>query len=296
MAEVNSTERTVLPIVTSILSKMGCNWRLRTLFSLALLLFFCDYLAAPLHAAETVFSSGTELKKELSRLSDQGTLFVKAPVDRYLPQTAVMAGAFALTYLLDREIRDGLSGAESGTLNGLTDFGNAASNPLLHLGAAAVLYGTGAATDRAGLMQLGQELGEALVLADGATFVLKEAIGRGRPYTGESNSSYRPFQHRDGYGSLPSMHTASSFAVAHVLSSKTESFSAKLLYYTAAGFAGFSRVYQQKHWATDVLVGAAIGELAGDAVTRYYASRKGELTIAPLSISGVPSLALMGKF
>lgn len=296
MAAANSSMRRVLSGVTSACTKNASRLRLWPIFSLALLLFFCDYLAAPLHAAETVFTSTTELKRELSRLSEQGTLFVTAPADPYLPQTAAFAGVFALTYLLDRDIGDGLSDAESGTLTTLTDVGNAASNPFLHLGAAALLYGAGAATDRPEMMQLGQELGEALVLADGATLLLKEAIGRGRPHTGANNSNYRPFQHRDGYGSLPSMHTASSFAVAHILSSKTESFSAKLLYYTAAGFAGFSRVYQGKHWATDVLLGAAIGELAGDAVTRYYASKRGELTVAPLAIGGVPSLAVMGKF
>jgi hypothetical protein len=44
------------------------------------------------------------------------------------------------------------------------------------------------------------------------------------------------------------------------------------------------------------VVGAAIGELAGNSVTRYRSSEKGDLTLAPLSIDGTPSLALMGKF
>jgi hypothetical protein len=45
-----------------------------------------------------------------------------------------------------------------------------------------------------------------------------------------------------------------------------------------------------------VLLGAAIGELAGDAVTRYHSLQKGEMTVAPLSVGGTPSLALIGKF
>jgi len=268
----------------------------RALFCLVLLFVFCDYLAAPLHAADSVFTSSAEIREELSRVAEQGKLFAKAPVDPYLAHTAAFAGAFALTYLLDKEIRSGLADSGSGTLESVTDFGNAASNPILHIGVAAALYGAGAAADRPQVMQLGQELGEALLLADGTTYLLKEAIGRGRPHTGSGNSRYRPFQSRDGYGSLPSMHTASSFAIAHVLSSRTESLAVKILCYSAAALAGFSRVHQEKHWASDVLLGAAIGELAGDAVTRYYAAPKGAVTVAPVSLGGVPALALMGKF
>ena len=274
------------------------SWRgpVPALFCLVLLLLFCDHLATPSHAAENVFTSTAAIKEEAGRVSEQGKLFVTAPVDPYLARTAAVAGAFALTYLLDRDIRSGLDDAKSGTLESLTDFGNIASNPFLHIGVAAALYGAGAASDQPEVMQLGQELGEALFLADGSTYLLKEAIGRGRPHTGSSNSRYRPFQFRDGYGSLPSMHTASSFAVAHVLASKTESLPTKMLCYAAAAFAGFSRVYQEKHWASDVLLGAAIGELAGNTVTRFYAAKKGEFTIAPVSMGGVPSLALLGKF
>ncbi|HBG07637.1 MAG TPA: hypothetical protein DDY22_19285 [Geobacter sp.] len=268
----------------------------RALFCLVLLLVFCDYPATPVHAAENLFNSGAVIREEISRLSDQGKLFVAAPVDPYPARSAALAGAFALSYLSDRDISSGLAGAQSGTLDGLTDFGNLAGNPFLHIGMAAILYGAGAAADEPRFMRLGEELGEALFLADGATFVLKEAIGRGRPHTGDSNSRYRPFQFRDGYGSLPSMHTASSFAIAHVLASKTQSLPVKLFCYTAAAFVGFSRVYQEKHWASDVLLGAAIGELAGDAVTRYYASQQGNVTLAPLAMDGIPSLALMGKF
>jgi len=269
---------------------------LRMLFCLVLSLFFCDYLATQAQAAENLFNSGAAIKREMTRVSEQGKLFVAAPVDPYLRESAALAGIFALSYLLDKDARSELADARSGTLTGLTDFGNLASNPFLHIGVAAALYGAGAVADEPEFMRLGEELGEALFLADGASFVLKEAIGRGRPHTGESNSRYRPFQFKSGYGSLPSMHTASSFAVAHVLASKTQSFPVKVLCYAAAGFAGFSRLYQDKHWLSDVVLGAAIGELAGDAVTRYYASKKGEFTIAPLSIGGVPSLALMGKF
>jgi len=247
-------------------------------------------------AAENLFNSGAAIKEELSRVSEEGKLFVTAPVDPYLARSAALAGAFALVYLFDEEIRSDLSGKHSGTLTGLTDFANLAGNPIVHIGAVAALYGAGVAADAPKLMRLGEELGEAIFLADGATFVLREAIGRGRPATGDSSTRYKPFQFKKEYNSLPSMHTASSFAVAHVLASRTESLPVKILCYAAAGFVGFSRLYKDRHWASDVLLGAAIGGLAGDSVVRYYHLKKGEFAVAPLSIDGTPSLALTGKF
>lgn len=265
-------------------------------FFLPLVLLLCLSIPSRLHAGENLFNSTNAIKGELGRLSGEGALFLAAPVKPYLAESAAVAALFALTYVFDKDINFEFSGSHGGVMRGVTDFGNDASNPILHLGVAAAIYSAGIAADAPGYAALGEELGEALVIADSATLVLKEVVGRGRPYQTGSNSRYRPFQFRDGYDSLPSMHTASSFAMAHVAASRTTGLPGKIAYYAAAALAGFSRVYQGKHWATDVLLGAAIGELAGDAVTRYRARPPGSLTVAPLAIDGNPALALIGKF
>jgi membrane-associated phospholipid phosphatase len=246
-------------------------------------------------AIESVFNSGAAIKQEGSRLLDEGKMFVTAPVDPYLVPTAAVLGGFALTYAFDRDIRSDLAGVHSGFLKGANNVGSFIGNPYIHLGAAAAIYTAGAAADSPKYLRLGQELGEALALTDTTTFVLKQAIGRGRPNTGSSNSRYRPFQFAPDYDSLSSMHTASSFAIAHVAASKTESLPVKILCYTAASFVAFSRLYQEKHWASDLVLGAAVGELAGDTVTRYYGAHA-KLAVAPVVIGETPSLALVGRF
>jgi len=275
---------------------LTARFRVTVLFCLALLLVLSGGFPATARAADNLFNSGAVIRDELSRVGSEGKLFLTAPADPYLAQSAAVVGAFALSYVFDRDIRSDLAGTHSMALKRATDAGSFVGNPYLHIGVAAALYGTGAAADAPRLMQIGEELGEALLISDAATVVLKQAVGRGRPATGEGNSRYKPFEFATDYDSLPSMHTASSFAIAHVLASKTESLPVKIFCYAAASFVGFSRLYQEKHWASDVVVAAAIGELAGNSVTRYRASQPGALTVAPLVSDGVAGLALLGKF
>ena len=267
-----------------------------TLLFLLALLFSSAALPSGATAADTVFNSSAVLKDEFTRLGGEGKLFLAAPVDPYLPESVAVAGAFALSYLYDKDIRNDLAANRSRALTSASNAGSTAGDPYLHLGVAALLYGAGALADQPRVMRIGEELGEALVISDLSTFLLKEAVGRARPLTGADNSSFRPFQFKNEYDSLPSMHTASSFAVAHVLASETESVPVKILCYAGASFVGFSRLYQGKHWTSDVVLAAAIGELAGDSVTRYRSQPPGKVTVVPMLNGGVPSLALLGKF
>jgi membrane-associated phospholipid phosphatase len=264
--------------------------------SLILAALLTSFLAAPAAAAETFFNSSAAYKEEASRVAGEGKLFVEGPVRPYWPESLAVAGAFAVSYAFDRDIRSRLGAAHSGALSSLTDWGSLSGEPFVQIGVTATLYAAGAASDSPRLLRLGEEMGEALLFADGSTLLLKQAVGRGRPGTGDGNSRYRPFQFTRDYDSLPSMHTASSFALAHVLSSHTDSLPVQILCYAAAGFVGFSRLYQEKHWASDIVLGAALGELAGNSVTRYYALHGGKVALAPVAIDGTPSLALVGKF
>jgi len=273
-----------------------CRARMTVFATLALLFFLSAILPAASEAADTVFNSTAVLRDEFARLGGEGKLFLTGPVDPYLPETVAVAGAFALSFLYDKDVRSDLDANRSRTLTKATNAGSTAGDPYLHLGVAAVLYGAGALADQPRLMRIGEELGEALILSDATTLVLKDSLGRARPLTGRDNTSFRPFQFKDNYDSLPSMHTASSFAVAHVLASETQSVPVKILCYAGASFVGFSRLYQGKHWTSDVVLAAAIGELAGNAVTRYRALPPGKVTVAPMMSDGVPTLALLGRF
>jgi membrane-associated phospholipid phosphatase len=249
-------------------------------------------------AEDNIFNSTTAIKDGFVRLGNEAVDVAATPVDvkgHGLIGTLATAGAVGLTYVFDDDIRDKLQGTKSGALETATDVGAIIGNPFVHLGVAGVVYGGGVLADSPKWRETGEMLGEAALLADAATFVLKQAIGRSRPSETGEKGSFRPFQFKSGYDSMPSMHTASSFAMASVMASTSENHAVKALYYSVAAFVGFSRMYQDKHWAADVVLGAAIGELCGRVVTRHHASHR-KIALVPMISADSASLALVGSW
>lgn len=70
---------------------------------------------------------------------------------------------------------------------------------------------------------------------------------------------------------FPSGHTTVAFAAATVYAMEYRDKPwVPILSYSAASLIGLSRLTENKHWATDVLVGAALGHLSGRQVVNNY--------------------------
>jgi len=271
---------------------------MRTMVSLCLCAAVVVLFSQPVLAGE--ITVGGELQGFSSRLLDEAADFAATPFtlqEGNLFWTAGIMGAIGLTYLSDAEIRDQLQGSvRSRGMNRVTDAGELLGNPYLHLGVAAAVYAGGLWADSPKWQQTGEMMVEALALADGATLLLKQGIGRGRPSATAGKGDFKPFGFKSEYDALPSMHTASSFALASVLARTSDSLPVAVASYTAATFVGFSRMYQNKHWASDVLLGAAIGELAGRVVTAFHADKERRLVILPGVSSQAVTMNLRYRF
>jgi membrane-associated phospholipid phosphatase len=120
---------------------------------------------------------------------------------------------------------------------------------------------------------------ESVVVGSLASQVIRGPLGRSRPYETNYNDQY-DFHFFKGftnfkYRAFPSIHTASSFAVATVYTLETKRRArgaawivGPIAYALAAG-PGLARMYNGQHWASDVLSGAFVGTLAGAKVVRY---------------------------
>ncbi len=107
--------------------------------------------------------------------------------------------------------------------------------------------------------------GEAGIDAFLDTEVLAYAFGRDRPYTGNGRGQF--FQ---GSDSFPSQHAAISWAIASVIAHEYPGPLTELLAYGMAGAVSAARVAGQKHFASDVVVGSALGWYIGRQVFRSH--------------------------
>jgi membrane-associated phospholipid phosphatase len=134
------------------------------------------------------------------------------------------------------------------------------------------------------LADLGLHGTEALVVGEVVATTLKGVVGRARPYATENPDDYqfmRGFNGKDEYKSFPSGHSVAAFAAAAAVTSEMAHwYPSSVLYvapvmYGGAALVGASRMYNNRHWASDVIFGAGIGTFAGLKVVRYQHSHPG---------------------
>jgi hypothetical protein len=99
---------------------------------------------------------------------------------------------------------------------------------------------------------------KSLMISESATAILKLAVDRQRP-DGSSHSRAN--------SSFPSSHASSGFAVAYSIAHYYPKWSVPA--YGMAALISYSRVYLDAHYASDVVVGAGIGIVAGYLASRY---------------------------
>ena len=149
------------------------------------------------------------------------------------------------------------------------------------------MYIAGRASKSHRLADLGLHGTEALLIGEVLGSAMKGVFGRGRPYLTPQDPNpddwgfMRGFKPNDGYRSFPSGHSVAAFAAAAAVTAEMSKWSPDTRWivgtamYGGAGMVGLSRMYNNRHWASDVLVGAAIGIFAGNKVVRYHHSHPG---------------------
>ncbi len=92
------------------------------------------------------------------------------------------------------------------------------------------------------------------------------------------------------YDAFPSGHTVTAFSLATVIASRyPRPFLVPLLGYAAAAACGLSRLTEDAHWMSDVLVGAVVGYAVGRMVVRNQKKRR--LQLLPVAGGGTLGLS-----
>lgn len=147
------------------------------------------------------------------------------------------------------------------------------------------LYTYGRLRDNQRAADLGLHGIEALFIGAELGTLLKGVVGRSRPYVNVNQphdyKAFRGFKGGSDYRSFPSGHTIAAFAAAAAVTSETKRWWPKSVYvigpimYGGAWATGWSRMFDNKHWASDVITGAAIGTFTGLKVVHWQHSHPG---------------------
>ena len=113
----------------------------------------------------------------------------------------------------------------------------------------------------------------AYTLGNVVASVGKPVLGRHRPDTTGSAWRFRPFAKGGAWHSMPSAHTLHAFTLAAAISEEARRPWVTTLAYGAATLVGWSRVYRDEHWASDVAVSSVIGAAIGHATVRVLHAR-----------------------
>mgnify|MGYP005851228973 CR=1 FL=1 len=203
--------------------------------------------------------------------------------------------AVGLTMLADKSIDDHTRSHQSSDLANMADVLHVAGHPLTTFSVAGGMLAYGWWNKDVTRMTKGCVALESVVVSQIVTLGLKAVSGRHRPDGENGSGTYSPFSFDTDKDSFPSGHTAGAFALASALVDESSSAGSRYGYYALAGLIGASRIYRGDHWASDVVAGALIGELAGRMVKRAHAGRDRTFLLLPW-LNGGPGFQLARRF
>jgi membrane-associated phospholipid phosphatase len=194
-------------------------------------------------------------------------------------QTVTVAGLlFAGALLGDQEFREEAQEHRTGTTNSAASIGNTFGDWRILVPALSAGYLAGEIAGSGELKGTILRAGAAAAIATGINSGLKYAVGRTRPDLAGGNFEFRPFS---GANSFPSGHTAAAFAIATAVADQTTDGWSDYVLYGAATLTAMSRINDNRHWTSDVLVGALVGHLSG----RWVSKQMGPVRVAPTGVT-----------
>ena len=227
------------------------------------------YLAAPLLPPATA-----TMRLLLLALA----LCAAAPSHAQLPRRAeplVVAGALlAGAALLDAPVDRAIPAGGGTGLDWATRGLNYGGRPVYAVVALGGAYAGGRLADAPELSSSAAHILAALLASGVANGTLKYAIGRERPSATDDPHSFRPFNPNNRWQAFPSGHAVVAFSLATSLSEEADRPWVTALAFGGATLVGWSRIYDDKHWTSDVAGGALVGYGVSRATLRLLHRRR----------------------
>jgi hypothetical protein len=192
---------------------------------------------------------------------------VLQPDQTTLYKTAGMMGTIALFSLTDRTVRSSLKRNTSDFNRELSKIDRFYGDRTLTVISLFSLYTIGLAGEFNSLRSSTRQAIQATLYTGLYSELIKLSAGRRRPYAADSPWQFRPFSGLESEKSLPSGHVAITFAISTVYARQVDHVLWKLGWYGGASLVAFARIYRDKHWLSDTMLGALLGHSIGRFVT-----------------------------
>jgi len=192
-----------------------------------------------------------------------------SPLRYSLAQWLTVAGVLGLTvsaHFLDASVRTVARTHQTPALTRLFFIGELYGHPLCAGTLGGGLYLGGLFSRNTSTRLTGRAVLESALYASLLTQVLKMTIGRSRPYLNTGARNFNGLAWTNDHWSFPSGHTTIAFATSAALSVRLKRPLATAALFTLALLTTGQRLYDDQHWLSDTLFGAAIGTSIGLAV------------------------------
>jgi undecaprenyl-diphosphatase len=161
-----------------------------------------------------------------------------------------------------------------------------------------VLWSAGRLTHTETLSDVSWHTAEAVAITSLGTTAIRVALSRSRPFVtnDEDAFDYHPGKgaNSQAYRSFPSLHSAAAYTAAGALTAETRRHRPGLtkvvapLAFAAAAIPGLGRMHADKHWASDVAMGAVWGTMIGISTVRWHHEHDDRLDRWMLGVSAAP--------
>lgn len=177
-----------------------------------------------------------------------------------------IVGIAATAFLVDEPINDFLRANQTPLLQSTAHYTDMAGEKTIVVPALLLTYGSARFLLKDEKLQsTALNSIQSIIVTAIATEGIKNLAGRARPFNDLGPYTFSPLPSgNDRFKSLPSGHTSLAFAL---FTPFAETYS-RWIYLVPASVA-MGRVYQEKHWVSDVITGGGIGLVSGILFTHY---------------------------
>jgi membrane-associated phospholipid phosphatase len=167
--------------------------------------------------------------------------------------------------------------------------------PTLFAAGGLVRYGFKDVEEGGRLQETALLAAEAFILSAGITEGIKRLAGRERPNNTDDHDVFEGF---GGSKSFPSGHSTHAWALAAVVASEyRHSPAIRIGAYTLAALTSLARINDNKHWASDVVFGGAIGYFVGKFVYDENPFRNSDnMLFGPMAVANGTGVQMTYKF